>query len=99
MKINRIASQHAGFPFHVSSDGLFLQPDLGTALVFIIIFGMLYFAGITGVFLPVVCTDALLPFMDPSCYQKCLVVFFNPELDPLGYGYQLKQSMMLGSGK
>jgi rod shape determining protein RodA len=84
---------------------IFLQPDLGTALVFIVIFfGMLYFAGISWRYLlPVVCTGlALLPFLWTRLlpYQKMrLVVFFNPELDPLGYGYQLKQSMIaIGSG-
>ena len=50
-----------------------------------------------------VCTGlALLPFLWTRLlpYQKMrLVVFFNPELDPLGYGYQLKQSMIaIGSG-
>lgn len=84
---------------------IFLQPDLGTALVFIVIFfGMLYFAGVSWRYLlPVICAGlALLPFLWPRLlpYQKMrLVVFFNPELDPLGYGYQLKQSMIaIGSG-
>jgi rod shape determining protein RodA len=84
---------------------IFLQPDLGTALVFIaIFFGMLYFAGLTWKhLLPVVCAGlAFLPLLWTRLlpYQKMrLVVFFNPELDPLGYGYQLKQSMIaIGSG-
>ena len=74
-------------------------------MVFIaIFFGMLYFAGLTWKhLLPVVCAGlAFLPLLWTRLlpYQKMrLVVFFNPELDPLGYGYQLKQSMIaIGSG-
>ncbi|NMB41727.1 MAG: FtsW/RodA/SpoVE family cell cycle protein, partial [Firmicutes bacterium] len=82
-----------------------LQPDLGTSLVFIIIFfAMLYMSGVPwknlAIFLgaglavfPLLWTR-LLP------YQKMrLIVFLNPELDPLNFGYQLKQSMIaVGSG-
>ena len=84
---------------------IFMQPDLGTALVFIVIFfGMLYMAGVplrnlaiyTGAGI------ALLPILWSRLmdYQKMrLLVFLNPEMDPLGYGYQLMQSMIaIGSG-
>ncbi len=95
------------FPLHVLPPILliFLQPDLGTALVFMVIFfGMLYMAGVPVKFLAAYIAAGLAVFplfwsrlMD---YQKMrLLVFLNPELDPLGYGYQLMQSMIaIGSG-
>lgn len=99
----------AVFPFllHVFFPMLlvFLQPDLGTALVFIaIFFGMLYMAGIPCKNLLAVAGAGLalspLLWMRLLDYQKLrLLVFLNPELDPLRYGYQLKQSMIaVGSG-
>jgi rod shape determining protein RodA len=93
--------------FHVLLPMLlvFLQPDLGTALVFIaIFFGMLYMAGIPWKNLSILVGAglALSPFLWLRMleYQKIrLIVFLNPEIDPLRYGYQLKQSMIaIGSG-
>lgn len=84
---------------------IFMQPDLGTALVFMVIFfGMIYMAGVPVRFIAVYIAAGMAAFplfwsrlMD---YQKMrLLVFFNPEIDPLGYGYQLMQSMIaIGSG-
>ncbi len=84
---------------------IFLQPDLGTALVFVVIFlGMLYMAGVPLKNLLMVVGSGLaaaplfwLKLMD---YQKMrLIVFLNPDMDPLNYGYQLNQSMIaIGSG-
>lgn len=85
---------------------IILQPDLGTGLVFCFIFlVMLYVAGFSyryyaigaGVFalaLPIV-WYCLKP------YQKNrILVFFNPERDPLGSGYHVIQSKIaLGSGQ
>jgi len=85
---------------------IFLQPDLGTSLVFIaILYGMLFIAGARvrhlllyavvgiGVGFPILWSKLKL-------YQKMrLTVFINPESDPLVYGYQLIQSMIaIGSG-
>lgn len=84
---------------------IFLQPDLGTSLVFIIIFfSMLFIAGVPWKHLLTFlgCAVAAFPLLWSRLlpYQKMrLIVFFNPELDPLDYGYQLKQSMIaIGSG-
>lgn len=84
---------------------IFLQPDLGTALVFVVIFlGMLYMAGVPVKNLLIVLCSGIAVFpllwfrlMD---YQKMrLIVFFNPDVDPLNHGYQLTQSMIaIGSG-
>ena len=84
---------------------IFLQPDLGTALVFIIIFfGMLYMGGVPlkHLILLVGAGIALSPLAwnEMMEYQRMrLLVFFNPEIDPLGHGYQLTQSIIaIGSG-
>ncbi len=84
---------------------ILLQPDLGTALVFIVLFfAMLFLAGVPLVNLMLMACAGLaaLPFLWARLldYQKMrLLVFLNPELDPLSYGYQLSQSMIaIGSG-
>lgn len=84
---------------------IFMQPDLGTALVFIVIFfGMLYMAGVhvRNLALYAAAGLAMIPLLWSRLmdYQKMrLLVFLNPEMDPLGYGYQLMQSMIaIGSG-
>lgn len=81
------------------------QPDLGTGLVFISIFvGMVFVAGISykligiviGLFL------AISPFIKYVLHDyqiKRLLVFWNPEMDPLGAGYHIIQSKIaIGSG-
>lgn len=93
---------HVGIPIGL----IFLQPDLGTALVFIaIMFGMLFMAGakIRHLFMYVAGGAAVgIPLLWKLLkdYQKMrLIIFTNPELDPLGAGYQLIQSMIaVGSG-
>ena len=85
---------------------ILLQPDAGTAMVFvIIIIGMLFVAGISfkyifgaiagiGVLLP-----AIWPFLQ-TYQKKRILVFLNPESDPLGAGYHVIQSKIaIGSGK
>jgi rod shape determining protein RodA len=81
------------------------QPDLGTALVFIpIIFAMLYVAGARPRYLIMIIILGLatLPifFMFLKEYQKArLLVFVNPDIDPLGAGYNIIQSKIaIGSG-
>ena len=86
---------------------IMLQPDTGTALVFIFIsIFMLFAAGISykiiaGAFgsflisLPIIWKLFLKP------YQKNrILVFLNPELDPMGAGYHVIQSKTaIGSGQ
>ncbi len=84
---------------------VFLQPDLGTAMVLIfILMGMLFAAGVNWRYLAVI-TGAGLAAMPVlwsylKDYQKMrLMVFLNPEMDSLESGYQLMQSMIaIGSG-
>ncbi len=90
------------------------QPDLGTSLVFVAILGgMLYISGVPGPRLAGIGAAGLaavvaalighfrwglrLPLED---YQlKRLIVFLNPESDPLGAGYHILQSKIaIGSG-
>ncbi|HOL16834.1 MAG TPA: FtsW/RodA/SpoVE family cell cycle protein, partial [Bacillota bacterium] len=85
---------------------IFLQPDLGTALVFVaVLLGMLYAAGVAGRYLAAligagVAVMPLFWFFLLEDYQKMrLMVFLNPDMDPTGSGWQLLQSMIcIGSG-
>ena len=84
---------------------ILLQPDFGTTMVFVIIVtGMLFAAGISykyvlsaagivGISLPIL-------WQLLKDYQKNrILVFFNPESDPLGAGYHVIQSKIaIGSG-
>lgn len=93
---------HVGIPFFL----IYRQPDLGTALVFVIVtFFMLFVADldwkiVLGTIGAGVASIPLLwMFMKP--YQKLRIqVFLNPELDPLGSGYHVIQSKTaIGSGQ
>lgn len=84
---------------------VFLQPDLGSALVFVaILLGMLWAAGLPAQQLASLLAVGLLaaplawPVLKP--YQRArLLVFLDPGLDPLGAGYNLIQSKIaIGSG-
>ncbi len=85
---------------------IFLQPDLGTALVFAaVLMGMLYVAGAKSRYLLMMsgaglAATPLLWFFLLQDYQKNrLLVFLDHNLDPTGLGYQLNQSMIgIGSG-
>ena len=85
---------------------IFLQPDLGTSLVFIVIlFGMLFMAGVKLKHLFTYATLGTLVgfpllWLKLKEYQKMrLFIFLNPEQDKLGFGYQIIQSMIaIGSG-
>lgn len=86
---------------------IMLQPDLGTTMVFMCIFaGMIFVAGISYKLIAAaaVCIGTAIPivwkfFLQP--YQKSrIIVFFNPESDPLGDGYHVVQSKIaIGSGR
>ncbi len=86
---------------------VFLQPDLGTSMVFLAIyFGVLYFHKVKIKFLSYFAGLLLLLaipayFFLLGDYQKArLTVFLNPEnVDPLGAGFQILQSIVaIGSG-
>lgn len=86
---------------------ILLQPDFGTAMVFIFIFFvMLFVAGIDwryilGAFLSIGILSPLIYFFILSDYQKNRILnFFTPEHDPSGSGYQVMQSKIaIGSGQ
>lgn len=91
-----------GFPMLL----VMLQPDLGTALVFVaVLLAMLFVAGLNWRYLlglmgaGVAAFPLLWHFLED--YQRSrLLVFLEPGLDPTGAGYQLMQSMIaIGSGR
>jgi rod shape determining protein RodA len=81
------------------------QPDLGTALIFLpILFCVLFLWGVRIRYLAVtlLCGLASLPvfwFLLRSYQKKRLLVFLNPDIDPLGAGYTAVQAKIaVGSG-
>ncbi len=86
---------------------ILIQPDLGSAAVFIAIaIVMLFTAGISwkyigGGFAALAVVFPLLWFFVFQDYQKNrIITLFNPELDPGGAGYHVIQSKLaVGSGK
>jgi len=84
---------------------ILMQPDLGTALVFLpILFCMLFIWGarLRYLFTTLALGLASVPFLWMTLldYQrKRILVFFNPDIDPLGAGYTAIQSKIaVGSG-
>jgi rod shape determining protein RodA len=84
---------------------IFLQPDLGTAIVILpILFSILFICGenIKYMVTTMILGAMSLPFFWALLkgYQKTrLLVFINPDLDPLGAGYTIIQSKIaIGSG-
>ena len=84
-----------------------LQPDLGSAAMFVPMFvGMVWLAGVQWRFVLVLAIIALILggamwFFVMQDYQKERVhTFLSPERDPLGAGYQVQQSKIaVGSGQ
>ena len=81
------------------------QPDLGTALLLIIVsFSIILFAGVKwrSLLILVFCIVSSVPFvwMNLKAYQQRRILsFLNPGLDPLGAGYHINQSKIaIGSG-
>jgi rod shape determining protein RodA len=81
------------------------QPDLGTALVLLIVFAsMILFVGIR--WKSLACVISLVVSMMPVSWyflkeyqRERVLTFLNPERDPLGSGYHIIQSMIaVGSG-
>ena len=85
---------------------ILLQPDFGTAMVFIFIFvGIMFVAGISYKYIiaalgTIVAAVPLAWLFLLKEYQKNrILVFLNPESDPLGSGYHVIQSKIaIGSG-
>lgn len=86
---------------------ILMQPDLGTAIVFLVItFFMLFRAGLSykyilAIFLCILITLPLAYFFVLSPYQQNRIkVFLNPDSDPLNTGYNAIQSRIaIGGGK
>lgn len=82
-----------------------IQPDLGTSLSIIILgIFIVFMAGVRiwkfvfGIIFSIISLPFLWNYIKPY-QQKRILSFLNPELDPLGQGYQLIQSKIaLGSG-
>jgi len=97
-----VPALHVGVPTAM----IFIQPDLGTSLVFIAIFlAMVFIAGFPWKQLALICgiggagsVVALWPLLGE--FQKLrLISFINPDLDPTGSSYQVIQSIIaIGSG-
>ncbi|MCM8804667.1 MAG: rod shape-determining protein RodA [Candidatus Omnitrophica bacterium] len=90
-----------GIPFLL----VFKQPNLGTAIIFILIFlGISYIAGITrkqliGLFLLAIISSPLIWMIMKDYQKERILTFLNPMRDPLGKGYNLLQSKItIGSG-
>lgn len=84
---------------------ILLQPDLGTALILIpILFSMLFIAGaqvkhLFGLGLCGVVSSPIFWNFLKAYQKKRLLVFLNPNIDPLGAGYTIIQSKIaIGSG-
>jgi rod shape determining protein RodA len=85
---------------------ILIQPDLGTTMAFgVFTFGMLFIAGLRVKHIIIAAIIGLLSmplmWMGLKSYQRDrILVFLNPELDPMGKGYQILQSQMaVGSGR
>lgn len=81
------------------------QPDLGTALIIMILFAsIIFFVGVNWKSFLIALAGGLvfipIGWLFLKDYQKeRLITFFNPENDPLGAGYHIIQSMIaVGSG-
>jgi len=83
---------------------LFLQPDLSTFIIILLVATILYFVAQTPfwhiVILFLMGTGALAVLGPIASYRmKRILVFLKPETDPMGIGYQVKQALIaVGSG-
>lgn len=85
---------------------IMLQPDFGTTMVFICIFvGMIFVAGLSykyifAAFLGVGFSVPVIWHLLKPYQKDRILVFLNPESDPLGRGYHVIQSKIaIGSGR
>ena len=82
-----------------------IQPDLGTALLFVIVgFGMMFMAGVSIFYFAGALASGLaaLPVLYGNLHEyqrQRIATFLDPESDPLGSGYHIMQSKIaLASG-
>lgn len=86
---------------------IILEPDLGTAMSFIVATLMVLFSAnidkryiITGILLIVILAPILYFFVLPEHAKTRIDVFLNPDLDPRGSGYNIIQSKLaIGAGQ
>jgi rod shape determining protein RodA len=105
-KLNNIhdllpVAAYVGVPFLL----VLKQPDLGTSLVFMaIFFGMVFICGINlrllgGIFATGIAMMPLLWHFLKDYQKMRIMVFMDPNVDPLGSGYHIIQSKIaIGSG-
>ena len=83
---------------------LIFQPDISTLAVIFLVAILMYFTNNTpfwhSILMIFLGTVSLFALAKVAPYRaNRLLVFFNPEIDPMGIGYQLKQSLIaVGSG-
>ncbi len=84
---------------------ILLEPDFGTCcFIFVVSITLLLVAGIRWQHLVPICFASLpvvfiLAFFKFNHIKQRIDVFLNPELDPLGKGYQIRQSLIaIGTG-
>jgi len=84
---------------------VFKQPDLGTSLVYLAILIMMLFAAgvkikyLVTIFFIALSSVPILWFFLKEYQKRRLILFLNPNLDPLGGGYNVIQSKIaIGSG-
>jgi rod shape determining protein RodA len=86
---------------------ILMQPDLGTALIFVpVLFCILFVWGcqlrylLVPFFLVILSTPLIWNFILRDYQKRRLLVFINPNIDPLGSGYTAIQSKIaVGSGQ
>lgn len=90
--------------FSIVALALVFQPDISTLAVIFIVVAIMYFSAntpfIQSIFTMTLGITAIFILAKIAPYRaNRLLVFFNPEIDPMGIGYQLKQSLIaIGSG-
>ena len=83
---------------------LYFQPDVSTLGIIILVAAIMYFLGNTpvwhSVFIFLAGAGGLLALVKLASYRlNRILVFLEPETDPLGIGYQIKQALIaVGSG-
>ncbi len=86
---------------------LAMQPDYGTAMVFLVVSAiMIYIAGINvwyivgAIATVVIGVFVAYQYVLPEYAKSRITVFLNPEIDPSGAGYNIIQSeLAVGSGR
>ena len=83
---------------------LILQPDISTLAIIVISAALMYFLATTpiwhSILIVLIGMGGLLALIKIAPYRlNRLLVFLNPEVDPMGIGYQIKQAIIaVGSG-